>query len=76
MKEITIIFPHQLYKKHPAIKSGRTVYLVEESLFFNQYNFHQQKIILHRLLQSLRQIQVEASLSGTCRLSKIGSTAV
>ena len=48
MKEITIIFPHQLFKKHPAIEPGRTVYLVEESLFFNQYNFHQQKIILHR----------------------------
>ncbi len=48
IKEITLIFPHQLFKQHPAIKSGRTVYLVEETLFFNQYNFHQQKIILHR----------------------------
>ena len=47
-KEITLLFPHQLFKQHPAIKSGRTVYLVEETLFFDQYNFHQQKIILHR----------------------------
>ena len=48
MKEITIIFPHQLFKAHPAIERGRPVYLVEEFLFFNQYNFHQQKIVLHR----------------------------
>jgi len=48
MNEITIIFPHQLFKEHPAVEISRTVYLVEESLFFNQYNFHQQKIVLHR----------------------------
>ena len=48
MNEITIIFPHQLFKEHPAVGNGRTVYLVEETLFFNKYNFHQQKIVLHR----------------------------
>ena len=47
-KEATFIFPHQLYKDHPAIKEGRIVYLIEETLFFNQYHFHQQKILLHR----------------------------
>ena len=48
MKEATIIFPHQLFKQHPAIASGRTIYLIEETLFFNQFNFHKKKIILHR----------------------------
>ena len=48
MSEATIIFPHQLFKKHPATKLGRVIYLVEETLFFNQYNFHQKKILLHR----------------------------
>ncbi|MEX0636419.1 MAG: cryptochrome/photolyase family protein [Ferruginibacter sp.] len=48
MKEIVIIFPHQLFKNHPGIEKGKPVYLVEEFLFFNQYNFHQQKILLHR----------------------------
>jgi deoxyribodipyrimidine photolyase-related protein len=48
MNEISLIFPHQLFKDHPAITSGRPVYLVEENLFFNQYHFHQQKIVLHR----------------------------
>jgi deoxyribodipyrimidine photolyase-related protein len=46
--EITLIFPHQLFQKHPAIAKGRDVVLIEEWLFFNQYNFHKQKLILHR----------------------------
>ena len=48
MKEAVIIFPHQLFKEHPAIKTGRPIYLVEEFLFFRHYNFHKQKLILHR----------------------------
>ncbi|MEI7734774.1 MAG: cryptochrome/photolyase family protein [Ferruginibacter sp.] len=45
---VTIIFPHQLYQYHPALHKDRVVYLVEEGLFFRQYNFHQQKLVLHR----------------------------
>lgn len=45
---ITIIFPHQLFKEHPALQKAHTVYIVEEWLFFKQYKFHKQKIILHR----------------------------
>ncbi|MEO5570626.1 MAG: cryptochrome/photolyase family protein [Bacteroidia bacterium] len=48
MSEAVLIFPHQLFKQHPAMHKSRPVYLVEEWLFFRQYNFHQQKIILHR----------------------------
>ena len=48
MKEAAIIFPHQLFKNHPAIKKGREIYLVEEWLYFNQFNFHQKKLMLHR----------------------------
>ena len=46
--EVTIVFPHQLYKDHPAIAEGRQVILIEEALYFNQYNFNKQKLILHR----------------------------
>jgi deoxyribodipyrimidine photolyase-related protein len=45
---VTIIFPHQLFKTHPAISAGRKVYLVEEFLFFKHYKFHKQKLVLHR----------------------------
>ncbi len=48
MATATIIFPHQLFKQHPSIAKDRPVYLVEEWLFFKQYNFHKQKMILHR----------------------------
>ncbi len=44
----TIIFPHQLFQNHPAIQQGREIYLVEEWLFFRQYHFHRQKLVLHR----------------------------
>ena len=47
-KEVTILFPHQLFKNNSAIAANLTVYLVEETLFFNQYNFHKQKLVLHR----------------------------
>ncbi len=45
---VTIIFPHQLFQNHPALQNGRVVYLTEEWLFFRQYNFHRQKLVLHR----------------------------
>jgi deoxyribodipyrimidine photolyase-related protein len=45
---VTIIFPHQLFQHHPAIIKTRVIYLVEEWLFFRQYKFHQQKLVLHR----------------------------
>lgn len=44
----TLIFPHQLFEHHPALQRGRVVYLAEEWLFFRQYNFHCQKLVLHR----------------------------
>lgn len=45
---VSLVFPHQLYEQHPALAPGRTVILVEEWLYFNQYRFHRQKIALHR----------------------------
>lgn len=48
MAAISIVFPHQLFAQHPALHPQRPVLLVEESLFFTQYPFHQQKITLHR----------------------------
>lgn len=47
-QEISLLFPHQLFRNNPAVIKGRTIYLVEEFLFFNQYAFHKQKLILHR----------------------------
>jgi deoxyribodipyrimidine photolyase-related protein len=46
--EISIVFPHQLYQQHPALDKKKPVYLIEEWLYFKQYRFHKQKLILHR----------------------------
>jgi deoxyribodipyrimidine photolyase-related protein len=47
-KIATIVFPHQLFEKNPAILPNAEVFLVEEFLFFKQYNFHRQKLKYHR----------------------------
>ena len=47
MTAVTLIFPHQLFANHPSIVRGQDVYLIEEYLFFKQYRFHQQKLVLY-----------------------------
>lgn len=47
MSSVNLIFPHQLFELSPLPKDS-TWYIVEEYLFFNQYNFHKQKLIFHR----------------------------
>lgn len=42
---LRIIYPHQLFEQLP---NEHSVMLVEDDLFFNQYSFHQQKLVLHR----------------------------
>ena len=37
-------FTNQLFEKSPVFSNRSTIYLVEESLFFNQYVFHKQKL--------------------------------
>jgi deoxyribodipyrimidine photolyase-related protein len=51
--EVTLIFPHQLFERHPAIAQGRTIFLIEEPLFFGTdarwpAAMHRQKLMLHR----------------------------
>ena len=53
MTTATLVFPHQLFERHPAIETGRSVYLAEDPLIFGndpQYpvRFHKQKLVLHR----------------------------
>ena len=35
--EITLIFPHQLFKNHPAVAKGREIQLIEDPLFIGDY---------------------------------------
>lgn len=48
MKNIFFVFPHQLFKDISILKNADEIYLIEEWLFFKQYSFHKQKLVLHR----------------------------
>ena len=48
MLKLFLLFPHQLFKEIDLLKQFDKIYLIEESLFFTQYKFHKQKMVLHR----------------------------
>lgn len=48
MTAASIVFPHQLYDSHPSLSKERVVFIIEYGLFFTQYKFHKQKLMLHR----------------------------
>ena len=48
-ENMNILFPNQLFENSPLIKNQNEFILVEEFLFFNQFKFHKQKILFHRL---------------------------
>ena len=48
MKTINIVLPNQLFENSKLIENNKEFYLLEENLFFNQFNFHKQKIYFHR----------------------------
>jgi deoxyribodipyrimidine photolyase-related protein len=59
----SLIYPHQLLEDHPALRLDGPIYLVEDPLFFCQYPFHKQKLVLHRA--SMKAFQ--ASLEKRCK---------
>ncbi|MDC3029976.1 cryptochrome/photolyase family protein [Flavobacteriales bacterium] len=48
MNSVNIIFPNQLFKHSDLLGNTYPVYLLEEYLFFNHYQFHKQKLAFHR----------------------------
>ncbi len=64
MKSAAIIFPHQLFKYHPALPKGRDYFLVEEQLFFSgapsSLRFHKKKLMLHRASMQAYQRRLES----------------
>ena len=51
--EISLIYPHQLFEHHSAVKPGRAVALIEDPLFFGTdphwpIQVHRQRLLLHR----------------------------
>ena len=48
LKQVNLIFPNQIFLNNPLFNNDGIYYLIEEHLFFNQFNFHLQKLIYHR----------------------------
>ena len=46
-KQIFLIYPHQLFSDINNLRNKKVI-LVEEPLFFSLYDFHIQKLVLHR----------------------------
>ena len=57
MKELSLIYPHQLFEEHPALKKGRDVFLIEDPLYFGDakypLKFHKMKLTFHRASMKL-----------------------
>lgn len=64
--EATVVFPHQLFDRHPSIRRRRPVYLVEDERYFggseNTVRFHKKKLILHRA--SMKAYEKALSMEG------------
>ena len=65
--EIALIYPHQLFEKHPALGHGRHCFLIEDPLIFGNdtrwpLSVHKQKLVLHRA--SMRAYAVELKEQG------------
>ncbi len=48
MSVAALVYPHQLFSPQPATAGANTVVFVEDPLFFTQFRFHRQKLMLHR----------------------------
>ena len=51
--DLSLVFPHQLFEHHPALRPGRAVALIEDPLLFGTdprwpIQVHRQRLLLHR----------------------------
>ena len=60
--KVALIYPHQLFRPHPAGVGADLTVLVEDPLFFRQYGFHAQKLVFHRA--SMKRLSAELSELG------------
>ena len=48
VSDALVLFPHQLFEDNASLGRDKQVFLVEDALYFRQYAFHKQKLVLHR----------------------------
>ena len=47
-REISLVFPNQLFEESIIHDLKLDTYIIEENLFFRHFNFHKQKLLFHR----------------------------
>jgi deoxyribodipyrimidine photolyase-related protein len=63
--ELTLVYSHQLFKKHPSVALGRPIWLIEDPLLFGNdphwpTNMHQQKLLLHRASMKAYAVELQS----------------
>lgn len=48
MKQILLLFPHQLFQDSEVIDKNKVICLLEDDYFFSKFSFHKKKLIFHR----------------------------
>jgi deoxyribodipyrimidine photolyase-related protein len=53
MSAVTLVYPHQLFERHPAERAGQPLFLIEDPLYFGTdprwpLAVHKQRLVLHR----------------------------
>jgi deoxyribodipyrimidine photolyase-related protein len=51
MNAVALVFPHQLFESNQALEHVKSVVIVESDLYYNQFSFIKQKLVLHRASQ-------------------------
>lgn len=59
-----VVFPHQLFGVILKEAADSHIYLIEHHLYFTQFRFHPQKLVLHRA--SMKAFAVKLSAAGAC----------
>ncbi len=80
MKTAFLIYPHQLFEDITRLKSSDIVFLIEDPLYFSEFKFHKQKLVLHRASmqkykQYLEQNQIKVAYLEFHQLAKTESIA-
>ena len=48
MNKINLVFPNQLFENSPLDLNKNKSYIIEHDIFFKKFNFHKQKLLIHR----------------------------
>lgn len=64
MNAVSLVYPHQLFAKHPSVSKDVTVYLIEDPLYFGNdlhcpLNVHKQRLVFHRASMKAYQAELE-----------------